>query len=164
VSLARHTRRAGIAAVLGIAGVFVAMKIRVGWYASVQWTLPDDVKAISGIVSTIDRYAFWLSVIAGLAALAYIAGRRTTAPFPPAYRKQLRRVVLLCAVATIALVVSVISDGVLTALRLYATELSPRAMIPLVSMAMELVCAGLLVSHARNVTQRTASTAALLEI
>jgi len=162
VSLARHTKRAGIAAVVGIAGVFVAMKIRLSWYASVQWTLPDDVKAISGTVSVIDRYAFWLSVVAGLAGLTYIASRRSRALFHPAYRKQLRRFVLLCAVATVALLVSVISDGVLTALRLYATELSARALIPILSMMAELVCAGLLVLHVRNVTQRMASTAALL--
>src|SRR5262249_38794811 len=145
------------------AGVFIAMKIRVSWYASLQWTLPDDVKAISGIVGAIDRYTFWLSVIAGLGGLAYLASRRSTGPFHPVYRKQLRRFVLLCAVATVALVVSVISDGVLTTLRLYATELSPRALIPILSMVIELICAGLLVLHARNVTQRTASTAALLE-
>ena len=63
ISLARHSRRAGFAAVLVIAGVFIAMKARISWYAATQWVISDNLRAVSGLVVQIDRYAFWLSLI-----------------------------------------------------------------------------------------------------
>ena len=55
-----------------IASVFIAMKARLTWYATMQWVISDDMRAVSGLVIRIDRYAFWLSVIIGLAGWAYI--------------------------------------------------------------------------------------------
>jgi hypothetical protein len=112
VSLATHTRRAGVAAVLVIAGDLIAMKARVAWYAAAQWGISDDMKALRGLVILIDRYAFWMSVIIGLGALAYIFSREIPAAFYPAYRRQLRCFSLLCSATAAALVVSVVSDGV----------------------------------------------------
>jgi hypothetical protein len=103
---------------LVIVGVFVAMKARIAWYATTQWPLADDMKAISGTIGLIDGYAFWLSVVVGIAGCAYISRCRTPVAVHPSYRTQIHRFVLLCAAATCALAVSVISDGVLTALRL----------------------------------------------
>ena len=82
-------------------------------------------------MGSIDRYSFWLSVIIGIGALAYIGGRRIPQAFHPGYRAQLGRFFLLCAAATAALVVSVISDGVLTALRLFGTELCAGFLVPI---------------------------------
>jgi hypothetical protein len=45
-SLGIHSRRAGVAAVLVIASVFVAMKARVAWYAATQWAISDDMRAM----------------------------------------------------------------------------------------------------------------------
>jgi hypothetical protein len=163
VSLANYTRRAGVAAVLVIAGVFMAMKARVAWYAAMQWAVSDDMKAVSGLVVQIDRYSFWLSLIVGLGGWAYIRSRRIPAAFYPAYRRQLRRFFLLCTTAAAALVVSVISDGVLTALRLPGTELFTEFLVPIVSMAIEIACVGILVFHIRGIALRAASTAALLK-
>src|SRR5207247_795698 len=95
-----------------------------------------------GIVGSIDRYAFWLSVVIGIAGWAYISGLRVPAAFYTVFRKQLRRSFLLCTAAAGALVVSVISDGVLTALRLPGTELSAEFLIPIFSMVIEIACAG----------------------
>ena len=72
ISLTKHSRRAAVAAVLMIASVFIAMKARLTWYATMQWVISDDMRAVSGLVIRIDRYAFWLSVIIGLAGWAYI--------------------------------------------------------------------------------------------
>jgi hypothetical protein len=163
VSLAKQSRRAGIAAILVVGGVFIAMKARVAWYAETQWAISDDMRAVSGIVGLIDRYAFWLSVIVGLGGWAYIRSRRIPPAFDPAYRKQLRRFFLLCTATTVALVVSVISDGVLTALQLLGTQLSVEFLLPILSMAIEIACAGILVFHIRGITLRTAYTAALLK-
>jgi len=162
IFLAKHSRRVGVAAVLVIAGVFIAMKARLAWYAAVQWAVCEDMRAVSGIVASIDRYAFWLSVIIGLGGFAYISSSRIPSAFDPAHRQQLRRFFLLCTAATAALVVSVISDGVLTALQLRGSELSAELLVPIFSMAIEIACAGGLVFYIRRITQRTASTATLL--
>ena len=158
VSLAKQTRRLGIAVILVIVGVFIAMKARV---AVMQCEISDDMRAVGGIVALIDRYAFWLSVIVGMMGLVYIGSRRTPAALYPAYQNQLRRFNLLCTAATGALIISVISDGVLTALRLPETGLSADFLIPIFSMAIEIACAGILIFHIRSMTRRTASTAAL---
>jgi hypothetical protein len=163
ISLARHGRRAGVAAVLVIAGVFIAMKACIAWYAAAQWVISEDMRAIDGLVGLIDRYAFWLSVIVGLGGWIYIRSRQISAAFYPTYRRQLRRFFLLCSAAAAALVVSVISDAVLTALQLRGTELSAESLVPIFSMAVEIACVGILVFHIRGVTLRAASTAALLK-
>ena len=162
VSLARHSRRAGVAAVLVIASVFIAMKARIAWYAAAQWAISDDMRAVGGLVVQVDRYAFWMSLIVGLGACVYIVSRQIPATFHPAYRRQLRRFFVLCCAATAALVVSVISDGVLTALQLRGAELSAGFLVSIASMAIEIACVGILVVHIRGITLRAASTAAVL--
>src|SRR6202023_3331735 len=69
-------------------------------YAAMQWAISDEMRAVSGILLTIDGYAFWLSVIVGMAGLVYIGSRRTPATLYPAYQQQLRRFILLCTAAT----------------------------------------------------------------
>jgi hypothetical protein len=162
VSLGKQTRRVGFTIIAVTAGVFATMKARVAWYTLTQWAMSDDMRAIGGIVGLIDRYSFWLSVILGIGGLAYIGSRRIPPVFHPEYRKQLRRSFLLCAAATASLVVSVISDGVLTALRLHGTDLCVGSLIPIFSMAIEIVCAGVLIFQVGVMTRRATSTAALL--
>jgi hypothetical protein len=65
--------------------------------------------------------------------------------------------------AAAALVVSVISDGVLTALQLPGRELSAEFLVPIVSIAIEIGCVGILVFHLRGIALRAPSTAALLK-
>lgn len=163
VSLTNQTRRVGGTVIAMIAGVFVTMKARVAWFAATQLAMSDDMRAVSGIVVLIDRYAFWLSVLIGIGGFAYISSRRIPAAFSPAYRKQLGRFFLLCKATTGALIASVISDGVLTAFQLFGTGLSAGFLVPILSMAIELACAGVLVFHIRSMAQRTASAAALLK-
>ena len=115
VSLARRTRRLGIAVVLAVVAVLVAMKARVAWYSALQWSMSEDARPLAAIVLTVDRFAFWLAAVVGIGALLY-AGRRRI-PGGPGYRRQMRRARLLCGCAAASLAVSVISDGVLTALR-----------------------------------------------
>ncbi len=161
-SLAKQTRRIGVTVILVIAGVFLAMKTRVTWYDLTQWALCDDRRAVSEMVALIDRSAFWLAVIGGIAGWAYISIRCTPAAFHPSYRKQLYRFFLLCAITTGGLIASVISDGVLTVLRLLDWEFSVDFLIPIFSMVVEIVCACILVVQFRRIMQRMASTCALL--
>jgi hypothetical protein len=161
VSLARQSRRAGVVAVLVIAGIFMAMKARLAWYAAAQWALADDLRAMGRLVGQVDRYAFWLAIVIGLGGWLYIRSRQIPDAFGPGYHSQLRRFFLLCGATSAALVVSVVSDGVLTTLLLHGTEMSVAFVIPIVSMTVEIGCLGILVFQIRHVTQRAASTAAL---
>jgi hypothetical protein len=156
VSLAKRARRVGIGAIGVIAAVFVAMKARLTWYAAMAYPT-GQMGALGETVVSIDRYAFWLSVFVGIGSWMYIESRRIPAGLTPEYRTQLRRFFLLCFVATGALIASVVSDGVLTSLRLVGARWSFDVLIPLVSMAIEVVCAGGLVVSIRGMTQRTAS-------
>jgi hypothetical protein len=162
LSLAKQTARAGAHVILTIAGVFIAMKARVGWYAVTQWTMCDDLRAISGTIASIDHYAFWFSVFVGIAAWVHIRRRPAAAAFYPVYPKHLRRSFLLCAAATAALIASVISDGVLTALRLSGARLCASFLIPIVSMAIEIACTGVLIFLIRRMMQRTAAAMVVL--
>ena len=139
------------------------MKARVAWYTIMQCSISDEARAASGIVGFIDRCSFWLSVIMGIGGWAYISGRRIPAAFSMGYRKQLRHFFLICGAASSTLAVSVISDGVLTALRLPEAELSAEFLIPIFSIAIEVACAGALVFQIRSITQRATSAAASLK-
>ena len=162
LSLAKRSRRVNVAAVLATAGVFIAMNARIAWYAATQWAISEDIKELSEFLAAVDRYAFWSAVVAGFAGWAYIACCRVPATFLATYRRQLRRFFLMCVVTAAALVASVVSDAVLTGLRLSETEVSVRFFVPILSMAIEIVCGGVLVWHLRDIKRRTASAVALL--
>jgi hypothetical protein len=162
--LARQIWKVGVTVILVISAVFVAMKARVTWYAAAQWGLSDDVRAVAKSVGLIDACAFWLSVIVAIVACTYLVVRRA----PPtalcaAHCSRLRRLLFLSAVSAAALSVSVIGDGVLTALRLVGREFSADFLIPISSMVIEIVCAGILIFSVRNIVVRMAHTTALLE-
>jgi HAAS len=144
VSLTNRTRRLGAAIILVIVGVLATMKARVAWYALMQWTSRDDMNAVSGVVLLIDRYTFLFSVVIGVTGWAYIVSRRISAVLDTAYRKQLGRAVTLCIAATTSLALSVISDGVLTVLKLHGTQFCAASLVPVLSMAIEVLCIGVL--------------------
>jgi hypothetical protein len=163
VSLARQARRTGAALILVVAAVFVTMKSRVVWYAVMQWTASDDMQAVSGIAGLVDRYSFWFSGVIAIGGWAYVNGRRIS-PIPDAgCLRQLRLSSILCLVATTSLTVSVISDGVLTALQLRGTGFHTGALVPVVSMAIEVASVGVLAFQIWTMTRRAASVAALLK-
>ena len=116
---------------------------------------------LSEIVGSVDRYAFWLSVVIGLGGFAYIIRGGIPSTFSPLYREKLSRFLVLCSVATAALVVCVISDGVLTMLRLTETGFSADFLLPILSLVIEIAFAGVLAFRIRGVLQRAVATAAL---
>ncbi len=161
VALQRRARIAAFAVVLAIAGVLVAMKARVAWFEFVQWTLNDEVRAISATVLTVDRGAFWLAVGLGLAAVAYGWHIRGRAVRSRGGHRQACRACVLGAAATASLFVSVIGDGVLTALRV-GTDLCASSLIPIGSLGVEIACATIAGLLILDTTRRAASSAALL--
>ena len=163
ISLARHSRRASVAALLVIAGVFIAMKTRLAWYAAMSWAVGTDMRAFFSLVVSIDRYAFWLSLLTGLGSWIYIRSREVPAAFHPAYRRQLRRFFLSCRAAAAALIVCVASDAVLTGLQVRGAGLSVGLLVPVLSMAIEIGGVAVLALQIRRVALRAASTAALMQ-
>lgn len=161
VSLARRTRRLGIAVVLAIGAVLVAMRARVAWYAALQWSMSEDARPLAAIVLTVDRFAFWLAAIVGLGALLYAGRHRAPGAPGPEYRRQMRRARLLCGCAAASLAVSVISDGVLTALTL-GTELRAELAVPIISMVIEIACAGAVIVLILDAARRAGAMEALL--
>src|SRR5207248_325048 len=91
VSLARRTRQTGCAVVLATAGVLATMRLRLAWYAALQWTMSEEAKAVGAMVLLIDRCAFVLALAANLGAVAYLSGRRIPAVPDAGYCEQLRR-------------------------------------------------------------------------
>jgi hypothetical protein len=163
ISLARHSRRASVAALLVIAGVFLAMKARIAWYAAMSWAVAADMRTFFSLVVSIDRYAFWLSLLTGLGSWIYIRSREVPAAFHPAYRRQLHRFFLVCGAAAAALVVCVAGDAVLTGLQVRGAGLSVALLVPVLSMAIEIVGVAVLALEIRRVALRAASTAALMQ-
>jgi len=161
VSLAALARRVAFAAVLLIGAVFIAMKARLAWYGVMQCPLAEEMRALSGIVLTIDRWAFWLALLAGAAGWIYIDSRRAPAALTREYRARLRRFSLLCSAAAAALIVCVAADGLLTVLRLIGAQWSVAFIVPLFSVAIEIACAAVLVSYLSAMAGRTTRAASL---
>jgi hypothetical protein len=146
-SLARHAGKTGVTVVLVIAGVLLAMATRLTWYDLTHWGLCENLVELNEKVGLVDRSAFWLAAAGGAAGWFY--------------RGQLQRFAVLCAIASGGVIACVICDGVLTALRLSGWEYSADFLVPLFSMAVEVVCAGVLAYYVRDLPRRIASTAAL---
>ena len=161
VSLSRLARRVGLVSVLVIAAVFIAMKARLAWYGVMPVPLAQDARALAEAVLAIDRWAFWLAVLTGLAGWMYIDSRGVPGGLTPEYRAQLRRFALFCSAAAGALVVCVAADGALTSLRLLGAQWSIAFLVPLISIAIEIACATALVSSLRAMARRAARTSAL---
>jgi hypothetical protein len=153
-SLAERMRKIGATVVLVVAGIFVAMKLRVAWYELTHWALCESGQELSETLGMVEHVAFWLALAGGIAGWACI--RRRGAPAA-------RRFFLLCSIATGGLIAAVISDGALTALRLSGWDWSAYFLIPLFTMAIEIACAALLVFHVRDVARRMARAAQLLK-
>jgi hypothetical protein len=161
VALAKQSRQLAIAILVVLVALFVTMKTRIAWYAFTQWTIAPEMKPITTIIASIDRHAFWLSVAVGIACWAYIASCRIPPVFGGKFRGQVRNFVVLCAVSICALLVAVVSDGVLTVLQLRGATWSTRAAIPIASMTLEAALAGALAVRIRNVMAHMARVAAL---
>jgi hypothetical protein len=161
ISLARRARLAGIDALLAIGCVFMAMKARVAWYAAVQWTGSEDTVAVRTLLLLIDRYAFLFAIIIALGCWFYVRSRAIPPAFDAGFRRQLRRFLLSFGAAALTLLVSVLSDAALTALALGGHDGSVGWLVPVVSIAVEIACVGMLLYQIRGIMLLAASTAAL---
>jgi hypothetical protein len=161
ISVAEQMKKLGTALILVIAGVFVTMKGRVAWYAITGGDPGHDMTPVTRIVASIDRYSFWLSVLIATVSFAYVMGRPIPTLVDARYRKQLHCMLVSCLAAITSLFLSVISDGVLTAIRLMGAELCSWSLVPIGTMAIEIACVGTLVFHLWMTRWRTVSAVSL---
>ena len=160
-SLFRQTRRVGIVAVVVAAGILVTMNARGAWYGWTQWGVSAELAALRRIGLSIDLYAYAIALAIGLVGWAYIGTRRRAASFDAPYRDQMKRCLWLCAVAAAPLIAAVVTDTVLTALRLFESELRLSALVPIVTMAGEIAFAAVLVVQLRKAMKRAALASSL---
>jgi len=149
-SLAKRSRKIALTVLLMLVALFITMKTRLAWYALTQWTIDEETKPIVNVIGSIDRYAFWLSVAVGIGGWAYISSRRIPPRSDLKFRKHLRNFFFLCVASIGALFVSVVSDGILTVLRLLGPEWSLNVVIPIGSMTVEIACACFLAFQLRE--------------
>jgi hypothetical protein len=98
----------------------------------------------------VDRLAFWLAALVGVAGWLYISSRRVPVTLTQDCRVQLGRFSALCLTAASALVASVMSDSVLTALRLARIGWCGDFVLPVMLLAAEIGCAGVLLVRLRR--------------
>ena len=157
-SLTRQTKGVGYGMVLVVLCSYLAMAGRLAWYSALDWRIGNDapLTALRTVTILIDRYAFALAAIVGLCSLAY-AWRARSAELNATSRSRLRRFFLLCALATLGLLVTVAADIVLTALRLAGSAPSLASLLPLALLAVEIALTAIFIAHLRLVMRRTAS-------
>ena len=163
-SLLRRVRRLGVAMILASTAIFLAMKMRVVWYAFMQLELNAHWAVARAIGLEIDRCGSILAIAFTLIGWAYIGTRRAPIRFHLTYNRQLNRCIVLCCGAAGALTLSVVIETILTGMRLFGTEWSAASLVPILSLAVEMAATTLLVLHIRGMVRRTAVVSALIEL
>ena len=162
ISLARQSKRLAVGVVVVLVAVLLAMKGHIAWYAAMQWGIPDDMRPVSATLYTLARYAFGTAVLLGAASGAYGSRRRQPSDYlHRAYFRSLHRFCLLAGVATAALVVCILSDAALAAIRLGPISPSAAFFVPIGSIVFEIGCASALIGFIRALARRAAWTAHL---
>jgi hypothetical protein len=161
--LLRQARRNGAIIVLASGALYTAMKGRVAWYGLMQWALSDAMQPVGKVVLAIDRTAYILAFLLGAVGWAYISSRRVAPRFHALCRAQLKRGLLLAMAAACPMIVSVLADAVVTALR-YLQERPPVSVffIPVLSIAIEVAFAAVLVIAIGKTLRNTLRASSLL--
>jgi hypothetical protein len=135
-------RRAAAVTALAVVGMFGAMEARAAWYGWVNWPVSDHVQAANAIGHPVDRFAFELAAAFALSALAYVITRRAPVRFYPTFGRKIGFCIKLNAAVALALMSAMATELVLTGVRLFEAELDARALVPFVSLMLEVAVAG----------------------
>jgi hypothetical protein len=139
LSLARRT--AAVTA-LAVIGMFGAMKARTVWWGWLNWPVSDRVRAATAIGVPVDRFAFALAAAFALSVLAYVVIRRAPARFHAGFGWEIGFCIKLNAAVALALMSAMATELVLSGIRLFEAELDAYAVVPFVSLTLELAVAG----------------------
>jgi hypothetical protein len=160
-SLLRQVRQVGAVLIVAIAAILVLMKGRGVLYQFLQWQLHTDWLGIGAVGPMIDIYAFRAALIAGVLGWFYIASRRVAPSLHAGVQSELRRCLVLPMAASVLLVAAVGLDTILGALRMLDARLSPAALIPIASIAVEAALVAAIAVLMRRTFQRAALAASL---
>ena len=164
-SLLQQTRRVGGILIFAIAAILVLMKGRVALYEAMQWRVNHDwLGGLGTIGPLINRYVFEVAIVLGILGWLYIASRRPAATIDDDYRHQLKRSLLLSAAASALLIASIGLDTILGGMRIVEAGMSPAVAIPLLSIAIEVGLAGVLIMGLYRIRQRNALVASLFAV
>ena len=83
-----------------------------------------------------------LAAALALSALAYVITRRAPVRFYPTFGKEIGFSIKLNAAVALALMSAMVTELVLTGVRLFEAELDARALVPFVSLMLEIAVAG----------------------
>jgi len=160
-SLVKQARNVGAAVTLIAMSVLVAMKSRIAWYDATQQIVSGDpyLDNIRAIISSIDRWSFWSALLIAICAWAYISIARVPDATSITWRNRLQQSLLMCAAAAAAVVITVTSDTILTALRMFPAGLSGSIFFPFLTIGLEAALAVILVVRIRVTMRRLASSA-----
>lgn len=162
-SLFAQTRRVGFVALLALIVVYAAMKGRGAWYGLMQWGLSDHLKEVIPTWVSIDLNTFRIALAVGIIGLGYIGTRRPPTSFHQDYCRQVTRCVALSGIMACALVGSVVTDIIITALRLLEAKLTASTLVPLFSIAAEIALVSALALCIYTTIRRTAFASSLLK-
>jgi hypothetical protein len=135
-------RRAAAVTALAVVGMFGAMEARAAWYGWLNWPVSDHVRAANAIGRPVDRFAFALAAVFALSALAYVVTRRAPVRFHPTFGREVGFCIKLNAAVALVLMSALATELVLTGVRLFEAELDSRALVPFVSVMLEVAVAG----------------------
>ena len=163
-SLVQQVKNAGAAATLIAIGLLIAMKSRIAWYGATSPTVSSDplLDQLRTAISSIDRYAFWCALLIAICSWTYVSIGRASGSL--VLRRRLRQSLLICAAAAFAVVITVLSDATLTALKLFPTGRAAASFFPCLTIGLEAALAVVLVIQLRIIMQRFASSARLFPV
>ena len=163
--LARRTQRLALWLVLVLLGVLLAMKGHVAFYALMQWGVPDAMRPVAAALGTVARYTFLTAAAVGAASAAYgIRRRHPSSYLHTRFARHLHRFCLLAGTAAVALVVCILVDAVLAAIRLGSLQPSAAFIVPVASIAFEFAGAAALIVLIGTLLRRARSTARLNQL
>jgi hypothetical protein len=144
-SLLSQARRTAGTTLLAVIAIFVAMEARIAWYGLLDWKSEPHWLTASGL--WLDRWAFAIALLIALAGCFYAVTRRAPPRFREDYGRELNHCIALCAAAAAALLVTVLTETVLTSVRLLGWGLRWEILIPVGSLAAEIAATVLLIWH-----------------
>jgi hypothetical protein len=151
-SLLAQVRRAAGATLLAVIAIFAAMETRLAWYGLVEWK--PDPHWLTAWGLWLDRYAFTLALVIALTGCFYAATRRAPPRLLKGYGQELDHCIALCAATATALLVTVLTETVLTSVRLFGRGLRWESLIPVGSLAFEIAAAVLLIWQIRDMARK----------
>ena len=107
-----------------------------------NWPVSDHVRAANAIGHPVDRFAFVLAATFALSALAYVITRRAPVRFYPTFGREIGFCIRLNAAVALALIGAMVAELVLNGVRFFEAELDARALVPFVSLMLEVAVAG----------------------